>query len=242
MRIVISGAHNTGKTTLIQSFLSNWPVYKTPGKTYRDHLKEQNLVHSSKTTPETQKSILEFMRDQFKATSKSDNVIFDRGPIDNLVYTLWASAARIEGFSDDFIKWSIQESREMLRHIDIIFLTRYDKTFGIFDDGFRDVTPGYVEDIDLIFEGIRKQYETNFEADVFFPLYDSPAVIELPNSLQDRILTIADYIGKDGDLLGDGVSIFDPANIDKLEALVNQQLKAKDQELQEQELFKKFKS
>ena len=110
------------------------------------------------------------------------------------------------------------------------------------DDGLRDVTPGYVEDIDLIFNAFKNQYEQNFDADIFFPANDSPALIELPNSLQGRLQGIRDYIGNDGELIGgEGESILDPKNITALEALVNQQILAQKQEKKEAELFKKFK-
>lgn len=242
MRIVISGAHNTGKTTLIKEFLQLWPQYKTPEKTYRDYLSENRLEHSSKTTTETQAGILNFMIEQFEATKKGDKIIFDRGPLDNLAYTMWANAANIEGFTDEFVQWSIKITKELLRKIDIVFLVRYDKAYGLTDDGLRDVTPGYVEDIDLIFNAFKNQYEQNFDADIFFPANDSPALIELPNSLQGRLQGIRDYIGNDGELIGgEGESILDPKNITALEALVNQQILAQKQEKKEAELFKKFK-
>ena len=220
MRIVISGAHNTGKTTLIKEFLQLWPQYKTPEKTYRDYLSENRLEHSSKTTTETQAGILNFMIEQFEATEKGDKIIFDRGPLDNLAYTMWANAANIEGFTDEFVQWSIKITKELLRKIDIVFLVR----------------------IDLIFNAFKNQYEQNFDADIFFPANDSPALIELPNSLQGRLQGIRDYIGNDGELIGgEGESILDPKNITALEALVNQQILAQKQEKKEAELFKKFK-
>ena len=64
MRIAFSGTGNSGKTTLLKSFLYSWNNYTTPEKTYREILEEQNLPHSSKLTTETQTSILNFMVDQ----------------------------------------------------------------------------------------------------------------------------------------------------------------------------------
>ena len=55
MRIAISGTACQGKTTLITDFLEQWPTYKTPKKTYRDIIKDNNLDHSSKTNKKTQK-------------------------------------------------------------------------------------------------------------------------------------------------------------------------------------------
>ena len=61
MRLSLTGAANTGKTSLLQSFLHTWKTYKTPEKTYRDIIEEKQLEHSSKTTTETQTEILNFM-------------------------------------------------------------------------------------------------------------------------------------------------------------------------------------
>ena len=50
MRIAFSGTGNSGKTTLVKSFLYNWKTYSTPDKTYRDLIEEEDLLHSSQTT------------------------------------------------------------------------------------------------------------------------------------------------------------------------------------------------
>ena len=78
MRIAISGTACQGKSTLIKDFKEKWPSYKSPDKTYRDIITEQNLEHSSTTNKETQMAILDFMIDELQKTSKGDKVIFDR--------------------------------------------------------------------------------------------------------------------------------------------------------------------
>ena len=60
MRIAFSGTGNSGKTTLVKSFLYTWDNYITPEKSYRDILIEEDLSHSSNTTTETQEKILNF--------------------------------------------------------------------------------------------------------------------------------------------------------------------------------------
>ena len=64
MRIAFSGTGNSGKTTLVKSFLYTWKSYSTPEKTYRDIIEEEGLSHSSATTTDTQEKILNFMIDQ----------------------------------------------------------------------------------------------------------------------------------------------------------------------------------
>ena len=90
MRIAICGTSNIGKSTLIRDFLNEWDMYGREVKTYRDVLNEKNLPHSKKTTKESQKAILDYMVDTLKEFKKGDKVIFDRCPLDNLVYSMWA--------------------------------------------------------------------------------------------------------------------------------------------------------
>ena len=85
MRISISGTGCQGKTTLIQDFLQEWPGFSTPKKTYRSKLKKDN--HSKDACEDSQWDILNFMLDQLQEYKKGDNIIFDRCPLDNLVYT-----------------------------------------------------------------------------------------------------------------------------------------------------------
>jgi hypothetical protein len=120
MRIAFSGTANTGKTTLLKNFLAVWQQYSTPTKTYRDIIKENNFNHSSQTTVEAQSKILDFMIDQLQATSKGDKVVFDRCPLDNLAYSLWAHANNIEGFDKKYIDSIITLTRESLRHLDTL--------------------------------------------------------------------------------------------------------------------------
>jgi hypothetical protein len=240
MRIAISGAQNTGKTTLLKNFKYVWSKYETPTKTYRDVLVEKNLPHSSKTTTDTQWEILNFMIDEQQKYDKNSNVIFDRCPLDNLVYTLWANSKDVEGFDKEFVDKCINLTRESLRSLDIIFVLRYSDTIKLENDGVRDIDINYVREIDNIFEVLRMQYEQHYEADIFFPVNDSPGIIELPADPQARIDIISQYLDTTGNLVGDEQSIFNPSNFDELEALVRQQANAKKAEEKEAELYKKF--
>jgi len=240
MRISFSGAANTGKTTLIKNFLSIWTQYTTPEKTYRSLLEEENLSHSSATTADTQWKILNFMVDQLQTFNKESKVVFDRCPLDNLVYTLWAFEKGIEGFDREFVDKCITITKESMRHLDIIFLLENDGTIKIEDDGTRDTDPTFITETENIFKALFAQYEQNYDADIFFPKNDSPGLIVLPTNPQQRIDIISEYIDPNGEIYGDEHSIFNPSKIDELEALVKQQKAALEQEEKEKELFKKF--
>lgn len=238
MRIAISGTSNTGKSTLVKNFMSVWNQYHTPEKTYRDIIKDKD--HSHNTTKDTQWDILNFMVDQLQTFSKTDKVVFDRCPIDNLVYTLWAHEKGIDGFTKEFVDKCINITRESLRFLDIIFLLKYDESISIEDDGIRTVDINYIKEIDNIFSAIFHQYERNYDANVFFPKDDSPGVIVLPTTIEGRIKLISEYLTPSGELYGEEASILNPQNLDVMEQLLKQQKAALDKEQAEKELFKKF--
>ena len=241
MRIAISGCQNTGKTTLITNILQVWPQYVTPEKTYRDLIKDKQLPHSSLASKDTQLDILSFMIEQMGDYNKDSKVVYDRCPIDNLVYTLWCHDKGIDGFDKTFVDQTISLVKESMRSLDIIFLLRYDPLIKIEDDGLRDTNVEYIKEIDNIFGVLSDQYTHNLSADIFFPKDDSPCIITLPTSGQHRIDIIAEYIDVNGELPGDEQSLFNPNNLDELELLVQQQRSALDNERKERALYDKFK-
>jgi len=238
MRIAFSGTGNSGKSTLVKSFLYTWENYTSPEKSYRDILKEENLSHSSNTTTDTQEKILNFFIDQVQEYDKTSKVVFDRCPLDNIAYTMWCHDKEIKDFDKKFVTEQIALMRESLRFLDIIFLCRFDEKQAIEDDGFRDTDKDFIKEVDNIFYSLYRQYTENPESDIFFPKGDSPCIIELPHDGQQRIDIVHEYVTPEGEMYGDETSIFN--DIDELERLVTQQKAALDQEDKEKELFKKF--
>tara|TARA_R110000772_G_scaffold22153_5_gene60177 strand:- start:11246 stop:11998 length:753 start_codon:yes stop_codon:yes gene_type:complete len=241
MRIAISGTSNTGKTTLIKSFLEKWSTYETPKKTYRDIIVKEKLEHSSKSSTKTQDKIIEFMLDQVKDKTKTvdDNIIYDRCPLDALAYSMWCNSKGYDGFDNDYIQNQINEVKESMRFLDIIFLCRFDENIPVVDDGTRDTDIDHIKEVDNIFEALYQQYYTNVHADVFFPKDDSPAIIKLPSNHQSRTSIISEYVTDDGGMYGDEHSILHPDNINELETLVEAQKVALDQEQSLEDALKK---
>jgi len=238
MRIAFSGTGNSGKSTMVKSFLHTWKQYETPEKTYRDILKEENLTHSTETTTETQNKILDFMVDQVASYDKDSKVIYDRCSLDNLAYTIWCNEKKKDGFTREFVTKQINLMKESMRNLDIIFLCRFDVNQKVKDDGFRETNVEFILEVDNIFNSFFQQYTQNPEADIFFPKGDSPAVIELPHNAQERIDLVHQYVGDDGTLIADEPSIL--SDVGKLEDLLLQQESALDAENKEKELFKRF--
>ena len=159
MRIAFSGTGNSGKTTLVKSFLYTWKNYTTPEKTYREILEEDNLPHSSKTTTKTQEKILNFMIDQVQGSVQADKVVYDRCPLDNLAYSMWCHDKKIEGFTKNFVTEQIALMRQSMSYLDIIFLCRFDEKQAVKDDGFRDTDVKFIKEVDNIFNEAFKEQE-----------------------------------------------------------------------------------
>ena len=201
MRIAISGTACQGKTTLITDFLEQWPSYTTPKKTYRDIIKENNLDHSSKTNKKTQKKILDFMIKEQKKYRRSDNVIFDRCPLDNLVYSMWATEQSDLDIDEKFVQECIPLVRESFRDLDIIFFTPITKVAPVelTEDDLRDTSLKVIEEVDNIFKAMHREYMNN-DASVFFVKDDKPGIIEVFGSQRERIQLLKLYIDAEGDV------------------------------------------
>jgi len=219
MRIAISGTACQGKSTLIKDFTEKWPNYTTLDKTYRDIITEQGLQHSSSTNKDTQWAILNFMIDELQKTSKGDKIIFDRCPLDNIVYSIWSEAKKDSDIDEEFIKKCMPLVRESLRFIDIIFFTPITKVapVEIVDDELRETKKEYIEEIDNIFKAVHRDYVNN-QKSTFFVEDDRPAIIEVFGNRKERIELIKLYLDNDGDFIEPG-NIITPEEIEEMEKM-----------------------
>lgn len=214
MRIALIGAHSTGKSTLVDKFIKQWPMYKRPEKTYRDIIKEQNLNINKNGDKVSQKAILNALVDEVQLASTSDNkhIIFDRCTIDNIAYSLWHYAKDTPGFSTEFIIDSQTIATLSLKLIDVIFYLPVRKEIPITTREGRESDPVYRDEMDNIFDSLVESYEKNTGA--FFPREDCPAVIRLEGPPDMWIPQMMLYIKDNGCGYGeeDG-SLIDASNV-----------------------------
>ena len=83
MKIAVTGAHRVGKTTLIEKIQESLPEYACNAEAYHE-LEETGLAFSEIPSPEDYIVLLEHSIKQI--TTRDDNVIFDRCPVDILAY------------------------------------------------------------------------------------------------------------------------------------------------------------
>jgi predicted ATPase len=220
MRIAFSGAACTGKTTTIEAFLAKWPNYKKPEASYRSLIKENN--HSKKTDKKTQREILEFMVNQQNQYTLHDCVVFDRCGLDNIAYTLWCYEKGKKGFSRQYVDESIELVRESMKSIDIIFLLTRDLMGPIENNNIREIDPSFVSETDNIFKAIYSQLSTT-GASPFFPHNDSPALIEVKGTVEERINLVSMYVNPEGHMYGEEQSLVNMDEIAKMESLLREQ-------------------
>ena len=207
MRIAISGTSNVGKTTLLRDFLKEWPSYSTSEGSYRDDIKGDD--HSKGTNKATQWKILNSMIDQLMASSKEDNVVYDRSLLDNIVYSMWSFDKGEGDIDGKFIKKCIGLVKESIKFYDVIFFIPITKASPIEakKDGTRETDPFYIKEIDSIFKAIMFDWNENAESKLCDP-QDRPALIEIFGNPRERIEMIKLYLDMDGDAI-DNTNIMD---------------------------------
>jgi predicted ATPase len=211
MKIAVSGTHNTGKTTYIADFIKKWPMYETCDTSYRDLIKSEKLKHSKDGTEETQKIILDYLVEQAIQSSKKDFAILDRCVLDNLAYSTWLNLKGL--VSDKFLDQSRILVRETLKMFDVIFFTPLTRVSEIplENNEVRDLDPVYREEIDNIFKAFTESYHRGDGR--IFPKGDSPPIIEIFGSPEERIKLTEFYIREDGKCFGEEESLIIPATM-----------------------------
>lgn len=207
MRLAISGTAAQGKTTLLSAFLKHWDMYTTPDESYRSVLKSAS--HSKSTNKETQWAILNHMIDQLEKHSKDDFIIYDRCPLDNLVYSLWAHHKGVGDIDDMFIEKCIPIVRESMKLLDVIFVIPITNVAQnqIEDDGKRETDAEYISEIDNFFKALYNNWSSDDTR--FFPKEDRAALVEVFGSTEERIKMLEFYINDKGGMYGEDETLVD---------------------------------
>jgi predicted ATPase len=221
MRIAISGCAASGKTTTIQHFLQRWPSYSLINSEYRTLIKDKK--HSKETTPKLQSEILDILSKECEPYTLHQNVIFDRCPIDNLVYSMWCYGNNVKGFTDKFIEESILKTRKAMQYFDVIFICTRDLMPPIEDNGVREIDPKYVEETDNLFKAIINKYKKGAEELPFFEKNNAPAIIDIHGQPHERLAQIAMYVTEDGNMYGEDQSLINLDELGEMTKLVREQ-------------------
>lgn len=206
-KIGIIGTQCVGKTTLIQDMRSKWPVFETPGRTYRDLIKEKKLPVNKNGTKESQELILNFLVDEAMGNYGTKKIIFDRTPLDNLVYSLWLFEKNISDIDESFVDKTVAQVRQAMKFYSVVFYLPFCKENDcvLTSASNRDIDPIYRSEIGHLFEGIYKAWEKGGSR--FFDPNDCPAFIPIFGSREERIAMLSMYINNEGGFYGEGDSL-----------------------------------
>lgn len=193
-KIAIIGSQCQGKSTLIKDMMVKWPQLSTPEKSYRDIITERGLKINKDGDEPSQLAILDVLSDQVMNNYGKKKIVFDRCPIDNLVYSIWLNEKHPDRMSDAGVKKTIAITKECMKFLDAIFfipITSIHKV-PITPDALRDIDPEYIEEIDNIFKSIIRTQKLG--VGTFFPLDDCPPIIEIFGDRETRIKMLEWYI------------------------------------------------
>jgi hypothetical protein len=121
MKVAISGAHATGKSTLIAEFLARRPAYGHEPEAY-EALADEVDVASDGPTPEGLAALLEYTVSALSNHPDGACVIFERSPVDYLAYAAASRRTWAAGEAAEFLAVHVPIVRESVRHLDAIAL------------------------------------------------------------------------------------------------------------------------
>ena len=222
MRISFSGASCTGKTTTINHFLQRWNNYSLIKSKYRKLIKDKN--HSKNTTAKLQKEILNVLCEETEPYTLHQNVIYDRCPLDNLIYSMWAYDKGIEGFTDKFMEESMGMVKKSMEKLDIIFVCTRDLMPPLVENNnIRETDIEYIKEIDNFFKAIIQKYKSGVETLPFFDKGNAPAIIDIYGQPFERMAQIAMYVTEEGGMFGEDESLIDINELGKMQDLLREQ-------------------
>lgn len=115
MRIVVSGTHASGKSTLASDFAIRHPEFAVLPDPFE-------LIDESWGIPSARMfaAQLRLSADRLHPTETAGHLIAERGPLDFLAYLLALDELGSEAVSRELIERSIEITRGALRHVDLV--------------------------------------------------------------------------------------------------------------------------
>ena len=143
MRIAVSGAHNTGKSSLVEALGAHLPGYTTVPEPY-EFLEERGFVFEH--PPSVEDYIVQLRQSLSSLRRRFPNAIFDRCPLDFLGY-IYASPGA-ERF--DLEAWR-EPIAQAMKRLDLVVLVRadpaHDPVMPSDDAAFRLAVDDVLQDI-----------------------------------------------------------------------------------------------
>ena len=169
MRIAISGSHSLGKSTVVKDWSEAHPLYLVEEEPYRvlslDGPYEIEFMDRSTKLHNGLQLFYSISR-VHRYSHITDNVIFDRCPIDYLAYSQYTAETGRTDIDSDFVLSMVDAVRESLDHLDILAFVPSSMEWPVLieEDGIRPLNVEYRDSVDLIFKKIYRENLYNLSA------------------------------------------------------------------------------
>jgi len=207
-----------GKSTFVNDFLKNWPNYTKGPSSFRQKVQEKLGKDKNGTeyrslsklgNRETQELIRDSMIDDISKFTRKDNVIYDRGLFDNIMYSLYLCGRGIVDCDGEWMEKQLPILREGFKFYDIILfiplLTGY--STPVIPAGNADLDRDIIfrSECNNIFVALQKQYLDG--ARTYLPRVDTPAILEIYGNPKERVEMCKLYINERGAPYGEDTSL-----------------------------------
>jgi len=194
MRIAISGSHSLGKSTVVRDWLNSNPDYLWEDEPYRAlslNGPYEIAFQDESTRLHNGLQLFYSISRVHRYSSMTDNVIFDRCPIDYLAYSQYTAETGKTDIDSDFVLSMVDAVRESLDHLDILAFVPSSIEWPVLieEDGIRPLDVEYRDSVDLIFKKIYRENLYNLS-----PVFGNLKLIELIGDQTQRLHQIQEAI------------------------------------------------
>jgi predicted ATPase len=187
MRIAISGSHSLGKSTVVNDWVAKHPGFTREEEPYRAlslHGPYEILFRHESTKLHNGIQLYYNISRVHRYCASSDDVIFDRAPVDYIAYSQYTANQGSSDIDDAFVASMIPAVRESLDRLDILAFMPKSKEWPVEmqADGIRPIDHEYRDEVDAIFKQIYR--EGRFEV---MPQKNPPHYVELFGARQQRL-------------------------------------------------------
>ena len=187
MRIAISGSHSLGKSTVVNDWVAKHPGFTREEEPYRAlslHGPFEILFRHESTKLHNGIQLYYNISRVHRYCAPSDDVIFDRAPVDYIAYSQYTANQGSSDIDDAFVESMISAVRESLDRLDILAFVPKSQEWPVEmqADGIRPIDHEYRDEVDAIFKQIYR--EGRFGV---MPHKNPPHFVELFGARQQRL-------------------------------------------------------
>ena len=196
MRIAVSGSHSLGKSTVVNQWVETHPHYIREEEPYRAlslHGPYEIKFRELSTRLHNGIQIYYNISRIHRYSKPTDQVIFDRCPVDYIAYSQYTANQASTDIDTAFVESMVPAAKECLDHLDILAFVPKSQQWPVAmeEDGIRPVDHSYRDEVDTIFKQIYR--DGRFD---LISQHDGPKLIELIGSPKQRIKQLEQSIAE----------------------------------------------